>query len=61
MKWYDKKESIILKSVKHKDAYLERLENAHVEYNVFEERDVIFNRDVTYVIQVKVSDLKKVS
>ncbi len=61
MKMFDRKEYIILKSEQQKDAYIERLDNAHVDYNVFEDRDVVFHRDVTYIIQVKASDLKKVS
>ena len=42
-------------------AYIERLEKAHVEYDVFEDRDNIYSRDVSYVIRIKASDLKKVS
>ena len=61
MSLFNKKETIILKSEQQKDAYIERLENAHVDYDVFEDRDTVYSRDVTYIIRVKSSDLKKVS
>ena len=61
MSLFTRKETIILKTEQQKDAYIERLENAHVDYDVFEERDSVYTRDVTYIIRVKAADLKKVS
>ena len=61
MSLFSKKETVVLKSEQQKDAYIKRLEKAHVEYDVFEDRDTIYSRDVSYIIRVKVSDLKKVS
>ena len=61
MSLFNKKETIVLKSEQQKDAYIERLEKAHVEYDAFEDRDTIYSRDVSYIIRVKASDLKKVS
>ena len=61
MSLFNKKETIVLKSEQQKDTYIERLEKAHVEYDVFEDRDTIYSRDVSYIIRVKASDLKKVS
>ena len=61
MSLFNRKETIVLKSEQQKDAYSERLEKAHVEYDVFEDRDNIYSRDVSYVIRIKASDLKKVS
>jgi len=61
MSLFTRKETIVLKSEQQKDAYIERLEKAHVEYDVFEDRDNIYTRDVSYIIRVKASDLKKVS
>ena len=61
MSLFNRKETIVLKSEQQKDAYIERLEKAHVDYNVFEDRDTIFSRDVSYIVRVKTSDLKKVS
>ena len=61
MSLFSRKETIILKSEQQKDAYIERLEKAHVDYDVFEDRDTVYSRDVTYMIRIKASDLKKVS
>lgn len=60
MSLFSRKENIIMKSEQQKDAYIEKLENAHVEYDVFENRDTLYSRDVTYVIRVRRADLKKV-
>ena len=61
MNLFCRKETIVLKSEQQKDAYIERLEKAHVEYSVFENRDSIYSRGVSYIVRVKASDLKKVS
>jgi len=61
MSLFNRKETIVLKSEQQKDAYIERLEKAHVEYDVFEDRDTIYRRDFSYIIRIKASDLKKVS
>ena len=49
------------KTVQQRDAYIERLDAARVEYEVLENRDNIYSRDVDYIIRVAASDLKKVS
>ena len=56
-----KKATISLKTRQQKDAYIERLDQAHVDYDVTVKRDGIFIRDVSYIITLKASDLKKVS
>ncbi len=61
MSLFSKKETIILKTEQQKDAYIDRLEKAHVEYDIFEDRDTVYSRDVSYIIRVKTADLKKVS
>ena len=58
---FNKKETVVLKSEQQKDAYIDRLEKNHVEYDAFEDRETIYSRDVSYIIRIKVSDLKKVS
>ena len=58
---FSKKETVVLKNEQQKDAYIERLEKAHVEYDVFEDQDNIYSRGVSYIIRIKASDLKKVS
>ena len=61
MSLFNKKETVVLKNEQQKDTYIERLEKAHVEYDIFEDRYTVYSRDVSYIIRVKVSDLKKVS
>jgi len=61
MSLFNKKETIIMKNEKQKDAYIEKLEKAHIEFDVSEHRDAICRRDTLYFIRVKASDLKKVS
>ncbi len=61
MSLFSRKETIVLKKEQQKDALIERLENAHVEYDVREDRETIYSKDVTYFIRVRAADLKKVS
>lgn len=61
MSLFTRKETIILKSEQQKDAYIERLEKAHIDYDVFEDRETMYSKDVTYMIRVRAADLKKVS
>jgi len=61
MSLFNRKGTIVFKSEQQKDAYIERLEKAHVEYDASEDRDSIYSRDVSYIIRIKASDLKKVS
>ena len=42
MSLFGKKETVVLKSEQQKDAYIERLEKAHVEYDVFEDMVRLF-------------------
>ena len=61
MSIFNKTKTIVLKTEQQKDAYIERLEKAHVEYDIIEDRDSIYSRDLTYYIRVKAADMKKVS
>ena len=61
MHLFNKKETIVLKTEQQRDAYIDRLDQAHIEYEVFEDLDGIYPRDVTYIIEVKTADQKKVS
>ena len=61
MSLFDRKQKIILKTEQQKDAYIDRLEKAHIEYDIHEERDTVYSRDVSYIIRVNAADLKKVS
>ena len=55
------KEMIVLKTMQQRDTFIDRLEKAHVEYDVSETRDNVYSQDVTYIIRVNAEDLKKVS
>ncbi len=61
MSWFTRKKTLVFKTEQQRDAYIERLDAAHVEYEVLENRDNIYSRDVDYIIRVAASDLKKVS
>ena len=61
MVFFNRKETLIFKTVQQRDAYIERLDAARVEYEVLENRDNIYSRDVDHIIRVAASDLKKVS
>ena len=61
MSLFTRKETIVLKTEKQRDAFIERLDKAHVDYDVAEQRDDIYSRDTLYIIRVKAADLKKVS
>lgn len=47
--------------MQQRDAFIERLEKAHVAYDVKEDRDSIYSQDLTFYIRVKAEDLRKVS
>ncbi len=54
-------EKIVLMTEKQKDNYIDRLEDANVDFEVSVERESIYSREIQYVIRVKAEDLKKVS
>ena len=61
MSLFSKKETIVLKTMQQRDAFIERLEKAHVAYDVKEDRDSIYSQDLTFYIRIKAEDLRKVS
>ena len=54
-------ETLILKTEKQRDEYIDRLDRARVEYSVSTTRDNVFSQDISYIIRVRAEDLKKVS
>ena len=60
MSIFNRKTTIVLKSEQQRDAFIERLEKAHVEYDVNEDMDTVFSRGMTYYIRVKAADMKKI-
>ena len=61
MSLFNRKETLVFKTEQQRDAYIERLDAAHIEYEVLDKRDNVYSRDVDYIIRVAASDLKKVS
>lgn len=60
MKLFSKKEKIVLRSEQQKDDLIEKLENAHIEYNLKEDKDSVFSDHPTYIILVEAKDMSKV-
>ena len=60
MKLFRKKEKIILRSEQMKDEFIDKLENAHLDYNIRTDRDESFDGHPTYIIRVYATDLAKV-
>ncbi|MCR4882345.1 MAG: hypothetical protein K6A68_02180 [Clostridiales bacterium] len=56
-----KKKTLVFKTEQQRDAYIEKLDAAHVGFEVLTVRDDIYSRDVDYILRVAESDLKKVS
>ncbi len=61
MSLFNRKETLVFKTEQQRDAYIERLDAAHVDYDVATIGENIYSRDKEYVIRVTASDLKKVS
>jgi hypothetical protein len=61
MSLFSKKETIVFMSEQQKDAYIEKLQNAHVDFDVLESRENVYSSKVSYLVRVNAADLKKVS
>lgn len=60
MTLFTKKEKIILYSEHQRDDFIEKLDKAHVDYDVREDKTSVFSGKVAYVFSIKTADLKKV-
>ncbi len=60
MTLFSKKEKIFLASEEQKDAFIEKLENAHVKYVLKVDNDRIISGHPSYVVTFKSSELAKV-
>ncbi|MCR5596305.1 MAG: hypothetical protein K6G12_10670 [Lachnospiraceae bacterium] len=60
MSLFSKKEKITLYSETQKDEFIDKLERAHVTYNLHEDKDSVFSNSTTYIVKLNASDLKKV-
>lgn len=60
MTLFTKKERIILDSELQRDDFIEKLDKAHVDYDVREDQASVFSSKVDYIFSIKAADLKKV-
>ncbi|MCR5733497.1 MAG: hypothetical protein K6G22_02720 [Lachnospiraceae bacterium] len=60
MKLFSKKEKIVLRSEHQKDNFIEKLENAHIDYDIREDKDSVYSNHTTYIIRIEAADMKKV-
>ena len=60
MKLFSRKEKIVLRSEQQKDEFIEKLENAHIDYDIRETKDSFSDDHVTYIVKIEAADLKKV-
>ena len=61
MHLFTRKETVVLKTEQQRDAFIEKLEKAHVDYDVSEDRVSVFSDKMYFYIRLKADDLKKVS
>ncbi len=61
MSLFARKETLVFKTEQQRDAYIEKLDAAHVKFEVKTIGDKVYSRDVVYTLRVSASDLKKVS
>lgn len=59
MKLFSKKEKIILRSEQQKDDFIEKLENAHIDYDIREDKSSVSNNQLTYIVRIEAADMKK--
>lgn len=60
MSIFAKKEKIVLFSEAQKDEMIEKLESAHIEYDIREKTDSVFSSHPSYIVSVHAGDMKKV-
>ena len=61
MHLFTRKETVVLKTEQQRDAFIEKLEKAHVDYDVSEDRVSVFSDKTNFYFRLKADDLKKVS
>lgn len=60
MNLFGKKEKIILNSEQQKEDYIQKLENAHVKYDIKTDKDSVSSGHTTYIVSINAADLKKI-
>ncbi len=61
MELFSKKEKIFLGSEQQKDDMIEKLENAHVKYDIRVDRENVNTGRTSYILRLKAADLKLIS
>ncbi len=60
MSIFTKKEKIVLFSEAQRDQLIEKLESAHIDYDVRENKDSVFSTHTSYIVRVPAGEIKKV-
>lgn len=60
MKLFSKKEKFILGSEQQKEEFIQKLENAHIDYVIREDNGGVSNGHTSYMISIDAADKKKI-
>ncbi len=60
MKLFSKKAKFMLNSEQQKDDFIEKLESAHIEYDIRKDKDSAINNHPTYIVRIDAADMQKV-
>ena len=60
MSIFTKKEKVVLFSETQKDQLIEKLESAHIDYDIREDKGSVFSTHTSYIVRVPAGELKKV-
>lgn len=60
MRLFAKKEKIIITSEQQREEYVEKLEKAHVYYDIKEDKDAVSSNHPMYILRIYLEDLSKV-
>ncbi len=60
MRLFAKKEKIFITSEQQREEYVEKLENAHVYYDIREDKDAVSSGHPMYILRMYSEDLSKV-
>ena len=60
MSLFRKKEKIVLTSEHQKDAFIDKMERAHIKYDIKEDKSSFSNGHASFIARVNAEDLRKV-
>lgn len=60
MKLFSKKEKIIVRSEQQKEDLIAKLESAHIDYDIREDKDSFSNGHSTYIVRINAADMSKI-